>query len=271
MIFIDTHVHFHPCFELGLFLRSAAKNFCSAAEEFCTERPYQSVLCLADNVNNGAYDRLWKLAGSQLNADGWSIDQTDERHSLTASHQRLGSLAILAGRQIRCKEGIELLALCTGARFNDGMSLQAAFELAESEGAVTVLPWGFGKWMGRRGKVVRQFMENRTPAQLSLGDNSGRPGFWRNPVEFRQARSAGIRILPGSDPLPFPSEVSRVASFGLAVNGGLNDVKPARDVRRILSDPAIPIRPFGQLEKPLRFLRNQLAMQAVKRDRGMSH
>lgn len=271
MIFIDTHVHFHTCFELGSFLHAAANNFFLATERFPIEHRYQSVLCLADTADNAGFNSLLRLADSQLDADGWSLNETDEHHSLTASHQLLGSLTILAGRQIRCKEGIELLALCSNGSFSDGMDLQAAFELAKSQGAVPVLPWGFGKWTGRRGKVVRQFIENQTPERLSLGDNGGRPGFWPDPVEFGRARSAGFRILPGSDSLPFPSEVKRVASCGLAVTGTLNEAQPARDVIRVLSDPAIPFQSFVQLEKPLRFLRNQLAMQLVKWKRAEPH
>jgi hypothetical protein len=271
MIFIDTHVHIHPCFELELFLSAAADNFGKAAAEFCPKRPYQSVLCLADDVNGKAFDRLCKHAGRPLNVGVWSIQRTDECHSLIASHSRLGSLAVLGGRQIRCDEGIELLALGTGQDFEDGIDLQEAFVRANAAGALAVLPWGFGKWTGRRGKVVRQFLENRSPGEVSLGDNSGRPGFWREPLEFVQARRMGYRILPGSDPLPFPSEVPRVASFGLTVSGHLSESRPACDVMGILSDNSVPIRPFGQLERPWQFMKNQLAMQMVKRQRRQNN
>ena len=114
-------------------------------------------------------------------------------------------------------------------------------------------------------------MESLTPEEISLGDNSGRLAFWLEPAEFSLARRRGFRILPGSDPLPFASEVSRAASYGLAVAGELSDTDPAGDMLTLLSDPAIRITPFGRLEGPVRFLRNQLAMQWVKRRRSERH
>lgn len=265
MIFVDTHVHLQRCFELDLFLDSAAVNFRSAAVALGAGQPYRAVLCLTEGMGVQAFDRLQQLAADHSGADGWSFAGTRESISLIAGHRNLGSLIVIAGRQIRCAEGVEVLALGSRQQFNDGMALAAAIEHIHADGAVPVLPWGFGKWTGRRGRVIRQIMENHLHGGLCLGDNSGRPSFWTEPAEFALARRLGLKVLPGSDPLPFPAEVTRVASYGLAVDGQLGDAMPARDLLEILSDPSVEVRPFGKREQPLRFLRNQLAMQFVKR------
>jgi hypothetical protein len=100
---------------------------------------------------------------------------------------------------------------------------------------------------------------------LYLGDNSGRPVFMADPAEFALARRLGIGILPGSDPLPFASECIKVGSFGF-----YTDVVPHLDciwpyVRNMLQQGEGTLHSYGSLESPLRFVRNQVAMQYVTR------
>jgi hypothetical protein len=270
MILVDTHVHIHSCFDIEVFLASAARNFRSAAVKYCPEQPYRAVLCLTEDAGISEFEHFRKLAGNHSGLNGWSVGRTGERHSLILSHHDLGELTILAGRQIRCEEGLEVLALGTSHSFDDGITVSAAIEQIHGEAALAVLPWGFGKWTGRRGRVVRGILESRKPEEISLGDNSGRLAWWPEPGLFETARRNGFRILPGTDPLPFPSEVTRAASCGVAVQGNLSSTEPARALIEILSEPSVQIRPFGRLETPLRFLRNQLAMQLVKRQMEMS-
>jgi hypothetical protein len=131
-------------------------------------------------------------------------------------------------------------------------------------GAVPVIPWGFGKWMGTRGKIVRDLLELARKTDIFLGDNGGRPAFLPRPVHFNSAESLGIRILPGSDPLPFSSEYWRPGSFGFLVEGAMNHEHPGKDLGYILLDPNTLPKPYGKLENPYRFFRNQIAMQIRK-------
>jgi hypothetical protein len=84
------------------------------------------------------------------------------------------------------------------------------------------------------------------------------------PAHLRWARDNGVRNLPGTDPLPFGDEITRVGSFGLAVRGILNSRYPARDMKLILGHPETELYPYGALERPLRFVRNQARMQLEK-------
>lgn len=265
MILVDTHVHIHRCYETVAFLDSASRNFRQAAAAACPDQPYRAVLCLTEDAGSGEFERLRVRADDHAGLDDWSFSRTGEPHSLLVSHRRYGELTILAGRQIRCAEGVEVLALGTCRQFEDGMSVNAAIDRTLDAGALAVLPWGFGKWTGRRGRLVRKLLGTRTPQEISLGDNSGRLAVCPEPREFALARQRGFRVLPGSDPLPFPAEITRAAVYGLVIAGSLGTTEPARDLVGILSSLPVRIRPFGRLETPFRFLRNQLAMQLVKR------
>ncbi len=265
MILVDTHVHIHRCYETVAFLDSVSRNFRMAAATSCPDQPYRAVLCLTEDAGAGEFERLRVRTDDHADLGGWSFSRTGEPYSLLVSHRRQGELTILAGRQIRCAEGIEVLALGTCRPFEDGISVNAAIDQTLDAGALAVLPWGFGKWTGRRGRLVRTLLEIRTPQEISLGDNSGRLAVWPEPREFALARQYGFRILPGSDPLPFPGEITRAAGYGLAIAGCLGRTEPAHDLIDIFSNLPVRIRPFGRLETPFRFLRNQLAMQLVKR------
>jgi len=131
-------------------------------------------------------------------------------------------------------------------------------------GAIPVIPWGFGKWVARRGKILRNFLEKNQFSPLFLGDNGGRPGFWPRPSYFKKAEENGLRVLPGSDPLPLTSESSRPGSFGFSFQGTLDPRHPGMDIKKILLDPKTHLQPYGSLENPYRFAYKQLAIRLNK-------
>jgi hypothetical protein len=100
-----------------------------------------------------------------------------------------------------------------------------------------------------------------TFAPLFVGDSSHRPTFWPRPTLLERAEEQEIKNLSGSDPLPFPTEVRRVGSYGITLEGELDLEKPAQDLKRRLLNPSTTFRPFGSREPPVRFVRNQLKMQ----------
>ena len=97
-----------------------------------------------------------------------------------------------------------------------------------------------------------------------LGDNSGRPVFWPKPFHFSIAERRSIGVLPGSDPLPFARECERVGSFGAVARAPFDPDRPAARLKHLLRE-GLGTRPYGQLESPLRFVRNQVEMQLKKR------
>jgi hypothetical protein len=131
--------------------------------------------------------------------------------------------------------------------------------------AIPVLPWGFGKWLGARRMVVLDLIQDFCQQPFYLGDNGGRPTILPRPKEFELAESAGVRILPGSDPLPFKSEFAKGGSFGFYVECRPDSDNIRDTVISMLKNREGELHPFGLLETPFRFLRNQIAMQYVTR------
>ena len=50
---------------------------------------------------------------------------------------------------------------------------------ARESGALVVIPWGAGKWLGRRGAVLSRYLRSVDDPGIFLGDNGGRPNAWR--------------------------------------------------------------------------------------------
>lgn len=156
-------------------------------------------------------------------------------------------------------------ALLTDKIFLDGTPMRETIEAVRSCDAIPVLPWSFGKWWGNRGKILSDLLPSQPAKDIFLGDNSNRPGFLPYPFQFQQAEQLGIRILPGSDPFPFPSEYWRPCSAGFSITGIVRDRNPAEDRKGMLRDPETTIAPYIFPETVFRFLRNQIAMNILKR------
>jgi hypothetical protein len=270
-ILVDAHVHIHECFDLPAFLDSAFENFRGRAEKLGELKSFTAILTLAEQSGMERFQDLRNYAdkGHEIGSrtgDRWTLHHTDEDCSLFArSVYNNHGMFIIAGRQIVSAEDLELLTLCIDRSFKAGMPLQKLLREALRSDAVAVIPWGPGKWLGRRGALLKSILIDAEKPRFFLGDNSGRPVFWPRPSLFRLAESKGIRTLPGSDPLPFPSECGRAGSFGFSVRGTISPKAPALDLRRIVHDPAAHIVPYGRFERPAPFFRNQLSMQLMKR------
>jgi hypothetical protein len=145
-----------------------------------------------------------------------------------------------------------------------GTTLGEAVESARAGGALPIIPWGFGKWWGRRGSLLTRYLE-QAGAEIFLGDNGGRPVLYGRPRHFELARRRGIPILPGSDPLPLPSETSRPGGYGFGFDGAMDPDFPSRSLKAEIRRDHFTPRPFGRGETPLRFARHQVLMQLRKR------
>ena len=265
LILADAHVHIYDCFNLSKLLNSAWNNFQKfASKQGCSEN-FTAVLFLTEIGPQACFkkflDRDPNQTNTSISRDDWTFHPTQEGLSLYASKQSDRGIFLIAGRQIVTAENLEVLALITDRSFEDGLPLEETIEAILSEGGIPVLPWGVGKWMGSRGKLLNNFLEANSFPILFLGDNSGRPIFWRRPFTFQLAEKKGLRILPGTDPLPLASEFSRPGSFGFTIQGSLSREEPGKQIKQMLLDSTTNIQAYGSLETPLRFIRNQLAIR----------
>lgn len=260
---VDAHAHLHPCFPLEVFLEGAWENFSRAAAAI--GRPLaEGVLLLAQLSGDERFEVLAAQAALPAAGGGrapaWALEPTAEGESLVARRGEGARLVLVCGRQIRTREGLEVLALASGRRFEDGTPAAQAIAAAFDAHAIPVLPWGVGKWLGSRGRVVRGLIDQAAPG-LCCGDSANRPRFWPRPRLLTRAAGRGLRVLPGSDPLPLPSEAARAGRFGLALAGPLSAERPAAELAARLADPVESLCAFGRLESPLRFAANQLALR----------
>lgn len=264
---LDAHVHIHGCFDVSCLLRSASDNFRSEARRQGKNCQFTGILLLTETVKANWFQRLWSQAFDptcveEERVEGWRLCSTQEACSLTAQSNDNHRLVLLAGRQIVTRENLEVLALATTDTFPEGLPIRHILDTVTESGGVPVIPWGVGKWLGKRGRALKSLLtDNKTQRHFFLGDNGGRPAFWPRPHLLRIARQHGVRILSGTDPLPIASEASRPGSFGVTLRGVVSMEYPARDIKSLLKLDSTKLEPYGTLESPFRFFRNQISLR----------
>ena len=260
---VDAHVHFHACFEIEQFLAAARENFADAASEAGIEPGFSAYLLLTESADANWFAQLEERASHGWKVcDLWTAHATSDERAVRLVHSSGMTLNIVAGRQIVTAERLEVLALGSAATLPDGYPLLETIQRVSELGAVPVIPWGFGKWLGRRGRKVHDVLSTARPGELCLGDNSGRLTGTRDPEQFVRARAKGIAILPGTDPFPFPEQARRVGRMGFVVRS-VYDLSTWEQLRKSIIGRDT-IEPYGEREQPLPFVMNQVAMQVVK-------
>jgi hypothetical protein len=266
---VDAHVHYHPEFGWGRFLEGALENTARIARGAPTVGTLTAT-CLLMADPEGV-DSLRNLVDSSDDAPddapapGWHLEVLEGGAVSVDSPDPGPHLLLLPGRQVRTRERLELLALDCTLSIPDGLSLEETAIAAREGGAVSVLPWGFGKWSLGRGRVVSDLLDSARDLGLHVGDNGNRPGTSPCPRLLGRARREGILDLPGSDPLPFPDHARRAASYGFVLPGDPDPSRPGAGIRDGLrhfsaigeSPPAVDAGRRG----PLAFAGDQLRMQ----------
>ncbi len=262
---LDAHVHIHDCFPIVDFLNNSRRNFCQAASQDHPNSSFTAVLMLTESYGADWFSTLAELAAKKAGVNGqWSLTGTAEPQSMIARDSEGGELVIIAGRQIVTAERLEILALGITDLPPDGMPIRDVIHDVQTYGALCVLPWGFGKWTGKRGQIVANILAEDQGDNFFLGDNAGRLGLWPDPPEFRIARDSGIQILPGSDPLPYTSGAMSPGRFGFVLSEPLDQDRPFSSIRRSLVDESKQAKPYGRLEGLVPFATNQIRMQLRK-------
>ncbi|MCG5059617.1 MAG: hypothetical protein KA714_16940 [Limnoraphis sp. WC205] len=261
LILADAHVHIYNCFSLEQFLNSAFENFQKTVAKLPGKLPSFSLLFLTETSGNNWFKTLVEYAEKKQNIEDWKFNKTSEPESIYAENPQQQGMFLIAGRQIITSENLEVLALITDQTFADGSPLPETLQMIREAGGLPILPWGFGKWIGRRGKVLSNLLKSDDASPLFLGDNGGRPIFWRRPAYFQLAEAKGLRILPGTDPLPLTSEITRPGSFGFQVRGSFNQQEPGKSMKEILLRPETIVHPYGSLQTPWNFIRNQVQVR----------
>lgn len=248
MLVIDTHVHVYPHFDVSTLLSAVRRNARAAVPQ---DADAVAAIALVERSGTDVF-AAWS-DGKQL-PPGVTVTAVDAT-ALRLSFPDGDRLIVLAGRQVACRERLEILGLGCRAEVADGVPAKDAIASIAAAGGVPVLAWGVGKWMFARSLVVRGLLSRFGPSHLLLGDTSLRPTFWPQPSPMRRARTTGRRVLAGSDPLP-PAGEERMACRYVTVldtrcppGGTISEW-----IRGALRDPAVRIHLVGRRSSLREFL-----------------
>jgi hypothetical protein len=275
LVFIDAHVHIHDCFNLEKFFDSAYQNFLSAAKKMGTGNQFCGILLMAEAPGNRWFDHLENYADGQLlpldkTIGQWMIRRMPDKRYLMVqwANKAEKKMILMAGWQLCSAEGLEVLALVTRKNFENGIPIASLMQQITEAGALPVIPWGFGKWMGSRGRILKRMLSETIRWPFFLGDNQQRPLLLKEPLGFRMAAKNGFRILPGSDPFPFRREQHRAGAFGFFSKAPFATTRAGENLLSIAIDHNAPIFPYGCRKDAFSFLILQTATQIKKISKG---
>jgi hypothetical protein len=251
---VDAHVHFHDAKRVAPTLDAAALNFKAASRRI---DGLLGVLLLTQ----ARAERVFETLQDAPRAGDWQVGPASAEAETLIARRGPASIAVVCGRQLRTAEGLEVLALGTRERFPDQLPLADAIASVQASGAIAVLPWGFGKWLGARGRQIGNAFSCGAPERLFAGDNGGRVGSLPMPRLIRAAAARGFRVLPGSDPFPFAADYRRVGAFGFMALTELPLSAPWRALQSWLLGSDSSPEPYGKGCNPFRFVFNQLGIQ----------
>jgi hypothetical protein len=259
----DSHVHFHKQFNIGEFFDSCFINLTKISDSDIEN----GILFFTEGWNEDYFNQLrtvQKITSSRDSKSNYKVNDNKKNSFEIRWEERGMTILAIQGYQVVSKEKIEVLSLGTKTRISDGASVEAIIMKIKELGGVPILPWGFGKWIGVRGRIVDELISNQKD-QFFIGDNGGRTSLIPYPKQFRMAKEKNIKILPGSDPLPFPSEADRALSYGFLFNIDIDEADPWNSIKVALLSEDFSVNEFGKLTNPISFIKNQISMQLKKR------
>lgn len=266
---VDSHVHLYHWKDLTSVLDRGRACLTRMNGADSSAPPTAVLLVLAEPAARNTFGRLKtqiQPGTSVALSPQWLLAPTGESLSISAKHIDGSDIFLISGQQVVTREKLEVLSIATGQTIPDGLPLKATLDQIVNAGGFPILPWGVGKWLFGRGKIINSLIRENTAATgfFALGDNGGRPRFWRRVEQFEMARSADIPIISGSDPLPCGSRRQAAASFGTLIRCSFDRQKPAASLLAALTQGSCDTQPFGDLARPLDFFRDQLALRFTR-------
>jgi hypothetical protein len=209
------------------------------------------------------FDELANSAGQSVGR--WLIRSEQWPEAIVAACAGEPTLAVIAGRQIATREKLEVMPIGCRHAFGEGLAFETVLERAIAESRFCVVPWGFGKWTGDRGLLVKKLMRSPAAEKIYLGDNGGRLRWGPRPALFALAAQHGIPVLPGSDPFPFPSHAARIGSYGFLLHGNVDPDNLGFSIVNLIVENRREVVCYGHRTGAFKFVCNQFAMQVRKR------
>lgn len=265
-IAIDIHLHFYPFYDETIFFNS----LCSNLDHGCVDSAgaFNQLERIVILTEGSGYNTFSRWAGPKvLDSSGYTFTLTNEPYSLALNDKGKRRALIIAGRQIVTSERIEVLTAGAGRNIPDGRPLDEVVTKLIDAAELVILPWGAGKWLGRRGRLIEKLVQTRKAPTLFLADNPARPEWWPAPRSFRIFSARGGTILRGSDPLPLPGEEKRAGGFATLITGEFDPALPLSSLKAILSGSTAAVD-IGQHDSFFTFFQRQLRLRLQKNFMG---
>lgn len=268
LLVVDSHVHIHNLNNLVHILDATLDSFSQAVQIHKPDHEFSGVLCLTEPAGRDNFirlrDQLDKSVATgekcRLN-NSWHLESTQEDLTIGACHNSGTVIYLLSGQQIVTREKLEVLSLSAPQTVQDRMNLTATVEAIEKLGGFAILPWGVGKWLFGRGKIVSDCIRTKRKNRIAIGDNGGRPAFWKSVVQFDLAKRHDLPLLHGSDPLRV-SELRRTAgSRGDILVLDFDRDRPAHSLLSALRENTCERIAIGVPETFMHFIRDQIALR----------
>lgn len=258
----DFHLHFYREYDPELFWRALCRNLVGNAKARQDDGiPSQRLALLTEAPGCDWFNR-WAAPGASL-PGGYSFSATSEPHSLALTGDNEILALIVRGRQVITAERLEVLTAGNFPAIEDGLPLPRVLEALTAAGVPAIIPWGAGKWLGRRGRLVEK-LASAPPPGTFLADNPARPACWPAPAAFRMMARRGRPVLRGSDPLPLAGEEKRAGGFATLLEGEFDPLRPLASLMGILADNG-PVRALGRRDSAAMFFRRQIGLRLRKR------
>lgn len=250
LIHCDTHVHCYIFEELPKLLDEAQKNFCLQGESDAR------VLFMTDGLVDRTWKKLLPVAKQGYSVGGWRLTYSSRSGFIRAARDAY-EILIAPGRQINSVSKLEYLLLGCDLDIDNALDdREIVSRFAEKY--MVISPWGVGKWLGGRGKILSKLIRE-SEGKLFLGDNGGRPRVWARVPQFSQTT---LPLINGSDPLPIPDELNRVASYGITLKlDGTNFIDAELTLSNLLHALRTEtIENYGAAMSLFRFIKGRVAM-----------
>jgi hypothetical protein len=259
---IDCHLHFYPFYNETIFFDSLCFNLNSGCVTNTGDLDQlERIGILTEGSGTNTFSR-WSGANIP-DSSGYTFTRTNEPYSLALNFKGKRRALIIAGKQIITSERIEVLTAGAGRNIPDGQPLADVVSRLSDAAELVILPWGAGKWLGRRGRLIEKLVKTRKEPFLFLADNPARPKWWPAPRSFGIFSARGGTILRGSDPLPLPGEEKRAGGFATLITGEFDPALPLSSLKAILAG-STATKDIGQRDGFFTFFQRQLRLRLQK-------
>lgn len=260
VMWLDAHVHVYAAHDVDWLLRQLLAHAGRWAPGALA-----AMVLLARRQVPDAWSR-WVQTGAGI--AGWRVSPAGGNDPACDLVSARGRVRVYPGRQLVTAERLEVAAIGCADDVPEGLDLDETCAAIRSAGCFPVPMWGAGKWLGARGRHIRDWAERTKPGEGALGDTGMRPLGWPMPAAMRLAAARGLPVLAGSDPMPRAPDARLAGRYGSRISLCRGGVPDTADLVQCLADPGADIRPSGRRSNPVTFLVRQLT--AMRRQVSMT-